>query len=681
MAKEADILKAARANDWRKLQDLLSGKREKSFRGTLRRKLKSDTDIHSQKNIGPPLEHEEDGSLQRLQAAANVKIDLRDDTGSTPLILASLCGNVEAASCLIAYGANVNAQDTLGNTALHMAAWQERERSIDVVELLLKNHADPNIANAQTNTPLHHAAQNGQTHVLMMLLDSGADVHAHNDAGDTPLDIAVRFNREDVASFLLNHDISVTSSTRSLREAARMGRQALVRLLLDMGMDVAAEDPETKDTALHLAVRYARKDVVETLLAFGADPYQSNAEGETPHSIVANSTDEAAKAEFFRLIEEYKEKDVQTPAIVLNERRQRKAKQAIGEYQTTKQTTSKDQADPVVRVLTRWCEDTAQYRSSADLEWPVTNLLSEDLSSEWRAGQLGPQWAIFRLPNLYTITGIALVTRPGPHVPRDVQLEVAAGQEGPWRSVTSFTVASQPGPAAELDMITRTTTQYFSGFHATSQFWRLHILRTHGSVPCCIAHIKLYGFDALLPKWFAEHGMTEYLQPFLDAGLNQFKEIEQADPARYAKIITLPGHLKKFELAVKALKGEKHGFDRLVFSRLPPRTVKAGQTCPMFEVQANPGADREVELVVHGNAHVTGTLRTRLLPNGPNPSIAFFDDIILAPPGQYLLEVRSIDNPTEVYIKSPHPITVEPPPKKRSAIEVLFADYSAMLDF
>ncbi|EGD81155.1 hypothetical protein PTSG_11195 [Salpingoeca rosetta] len=680
MPRPPDVLKAARANDWRRLLDIVTGKKESRLRSTIRRKRKPAGDGASNATT-LVLDKNDDGSLQVKPCAPGVRIDLRDDTGSTPLILAALGGNVEAASCLIAYGANVDAQDTDGNTALHMAAWQEREHSVDVMELLLKNGADPNIANAENRTPLHNAVQNGQTFAVMVLLDHNADVHVRNDAGETPLDIAVRFGREEVVSVLLNHDISVTKSTRALREAAQMGRASLVRTLLDMGMDVAAEDPETRDTALHVAVKFSRTSAVETLLAFGADPYQPNAAGKSAHDAMLDLSDERTRDVMLALVEEYKDKDVQLPAIVLNERRQRKAKQAIGDYQSTKQATSSEAHDPVIRVLARWCEDTAQWRSTAHPDWPVTHLLSEDPSAEWRAASIGPQWTAFKFPNLYTITGIDLVARPGPHVPRDVQLQVADGLEGPWRAVASFKMQSQPGPGVQLDMVTHTMTQHFSGFHATSQYWRLNILRAHGSVACALSHVRFYGFDAVMPKWFAEHGMTEYLQPFIDAGLNQLKELTMADRDKYAKIIQLPGHLKKFELAVLDLKGEKRGFDRLVFSRPPPATAVAGQALPMFEVQANAGADQEVELVVHGNAHVTGTMRARLLPNGSHPSIAFFDDIVLAPPGQYMLEVRSVTDPTRVYVKSPHPITVEAPPRKRSAMEVLFADYSPMLAF
>lgn len=140
------------------------------------------------------------------------------------------------------------------------------------------------------------------------------------------------------------------------------------------------------------------------------------------------------------------------------------------------------------------------------------------------------------------------------------------------------------------------------------------------------------------------------------------QEIKSASAQDIEAVIELPGHRKKFEIAVKEARGEvcnwislshEHGvyyigltryvqissnapkqnagFDRLIFSRPPPSKLRAGQTAPMFQVQANPGADQEVEVVVHGGAHVSGTTRRRLLPNGTNPSIAFFDDIVVVP--------------------------------------------------
>jgi len=112
------------------------------------------------------------------------------------------------------------------------------------------------------------AAQNGKVYVVMMMADAGADLHAENAQGETPLDVAARYKNGDVASFLLNADRSIISSTRSLREAAKAGQGAIVRLLLDMGMDVGACDGDTKDTALHEAVRYLKVEVAEILLGY-----------------------------------------------------------------------------------------------------------------------------------------------------------------------------------------------------------------------------------------------------------------------------------------------------------------------------------------------------------------------------------------------------------------------------
>lgn len=54
---------------------------------------------------------------------------------------------------LIAYNANVNAKDTKGNTALHMAAWQERDGSQKVAEILLQNGAEVNAVNEEVRRP------------------------------------------------------------------------------------------------------------------------------------------------------------------------------------------------------------------------------------------------------------------------------------------------------------------------------------------------------------------------------------------------------------------------------------------------------------------------------------------------------------------------------------------------
>jgi ankyrin repeat protein len=216
---------------------------------------------------------------------------------------------------LIVYGANVNARDSGGfvmvmalkltdasNTALHMAASQEKQHSAEITEILLRNGAHADERNTQDNSPLHYACQTGQTFVAMLLLDHGAMVGVANVDGDTPLDIAARDGRREVVALLLEHDPSLSGDTRSLRESSKTGRKDVVRLLLDMGVDGTAADPVTGDTALHEACRFVRLEVAEHLLAFGADAYVANSAGETPVSLAEGYPPGAKRDAMLKLI-------------------------------------------------------------------------------------------------------------------------------------------------------------------------------------------------------------------------------------------------------------------------------------------------------------------------------------------------------------------------------------------
>lgn len=62
--------------------------------------------------------------------------------------------------------------------------------------------ADPN-ARAASSTVLHMAAQRGDIFVVTLLIEAGADIHAEDDYGSTPLQDAAAFARPDVARLLV----------------------------------------------------------------------------------------------------------------------------------------------------------------------------------------------------------------------------------------------------------------------------------------------------------------------------------------------------------------------------------------------------------------------------------------------------------------------------------------------
>lgn len=90
---------------------------------------------------------------------------------------------------LIAAGKDINAQDDNGWTALHFAA---QDRNIEMIKLLLKHGADPNLIDIYGNGPLWTATMNagGSFECVAALLEHNALPDPKNKAGRSPLDMA-----------------------------------------------------------------------------------------------------------------------------------------------------------------------------------------------------------------------------------------------------------------------------------------------------------------------------------------------------------------------------------------------------------------------------------------------------------------------------------------------------------
>jgi len=136
------------------------------------------------------------------------------------LFLATDRGNASAVKALLGYGADVNARDEYGRTALSLACRRDR---LGVVRTLISSGADVNAADTRAEapcnsgmTPLHWAAGRGHTGVVELLLASGAGVDARDDEGLTPLHSALDLcpaNVEQVLQFLLAAGADINAAT------------------------------------------------------------------------------------------------------------------------------------------------------------------------------------------------------------------------------------------------------------------------------------------------------------------------------------------------------------------------------------------------------------------------------------------------------------------------------------
>jgi ankyrin repeat protein len=86
--------------------------------------------------------------------------------GTAPLFWAAATGTLDATRRLLDHGANPNARDKRGNTALHGAA---DGGHLEVVLLLLSRKANPSVKNADGLTPADIARGRGYDQVVKAL--------------------------------------------------------------------------------------------------------------------------------------------------------------------------------------------------------------------------------------------------------------------------------------------------------------------------------------------------------------------------------------------------------------------------------------------------------------------------------------------------------------------------------
>ena len=133
-----------------------------------------------------------------LECGADAKA--KDSENETPLHLASDEG---IARVLIAHGADPNAQDKYNRTPLSRAL--EWQGGAEVARVLLENGADPKLRTFEDGNLLHLACEEGHVDGVRLLLQRCFDIHARDDEGRTPFQIALVCQHQKVRQLLLEH--------------------------------------------------------------------------------------------------------------------------------------------------------------------------------------------------------------------------------------------------------------------------------------------------------------------------------------------------------------------------------------------------------------------------------------------------------------------------------------------
>ena len=123
-------------------------------------------------------------------------VEFRTAKDESPLMLASLKGHLGLVKKLVERGGDVNKP---GWTPLHYAATNGH---LEIMNLLLENHAYIDAESPNKTTPLMMAAQYGTPSAVKLLLEAGADVTLRNELGLNAIDFAHRGKRGDSAELI-----------------------------------------------------------------------------------------------------------------------------------------------------------------------------------------------------------------------------------------------------------------------------------------------------------------------------------------------------------------------------------------------------------------------------------------------------------------------------------------------
>lgn len=186
--------------------------------------------------------------------------DLKDMRGGYAALRAAAEGSSEALSRLLMHNADITQADEDGSTPLHVASGNGH---IEVLQIILERYSEIDVRNHIGMTPLHRACLAGELAVARLLLDRGSSMYVEDNFQRTSFLIAWQYGRHDIMSLCQSLDSSLALPQDIQADVlplwalvVRRDVPSIVTALAanSMDLDLAATEPGTKNTLLHLSI-------------------------------------------------------------------------------------------------------------------------------------------------------------------------------------------------------------------------------------------------------------------------------------------------------------------------------------------------------------------------------------------------------------------------------------------
>ncbi len=247
-----------------------------------------------------------EGSVQVITWLLDQSVDLEQAnySGETALMVACIAGKTKAAELLLNKGANLHTTDKDGKTLLGRTANTCRVENLKLIlskgfqvdtkdragctafrlacdaanttsmEFLLNNGAQIDTQDLEGNTPLGSTVKNMRNSwdgekLILFLIEKQANVNARNNAGETPLTLAVNAQYEDAIEKLLfagaDPNIADNNGLTPLCHAAISGNTRSFEMLASKGADITIKDNAGLSPLYHAAI-HKHSSIVDYLL-------------------------------------------------------------------------------------------------------------------------------------------------------------------------------------------------------------------------------------------------------------------------------------------------------------------------------------------------------------------------------------------------------------------------------
>ncbi|MBA3238046.1 MAG: ankyrin repeat domain-containing protein [Parachlamydiaceae bacterium] len=140
------------------------------------------------------------------------------------------------------------------------------------------------------NTPLHVACIAKSSPCILLLIESGADIHQANKDDKTPVDLIFQFGLETILKELWRKKLIKLSKIKTqecrlsliCQEGDAETGLALIKEMQQSGKDLSLPPYSDAKTYLHIACQHRNRDLIQILVKHGADINKMDLTGRTP---------------------------------------------------------------------------------------------------------------------------------------------------------------------------------------------------------------------------------------------------------------------------------------------------------------------------------------------------------------------------------------------------------------